>query len=111
MKKRRIHIHRILSAVLLWVFAIALTPWSALHHHDQQDVHSAREKVCTHKLHISSHADTCLICAAHFEKDFVQSGTTFRIFLSVQSLPKIHPLISGSYTELIESSLRGPPAV
>jgi len=93
---------------MLLVFSIALTPWSALHQHPEE-VHHDLEKVCTHKLHLSSHSDTCLICAAHFEKDFIHDATTFRVFLLVKPLAKINPLIGGSYTELIETSLRGPP--
>lgn len=93
---------------MLWVFAIALTPWSVLHDHEEE-IHHDQEKICTHKLHISSRSETCLICAAHFEKDFIHTATTFRVFRTIKALSKVDPLISSSYTELIDSSLRGPP--
>ncbi|WP_316837496.1 hypothetical protein [Pedobacter nutrimenti] len=108
MRKQRQHINRILSVLMLMVFSIALTPWSALHDHEDE-VHLTQEKNCTHKLHISSHSETCLICAAHFEKDFVATTSHFQVFLTLKSLSKTDPLISSSYTELIDSSLRGPP--
>ncbi|PTS92623.1 hypothetical protein DBR11_26645 [Pedobacter sp. HMWF019] len=108
LRKQRLHINRILSALMLMVFSIALTPWSALHHHEE-DLHLTKEKNCTHKLHLSTHSETCLICAAHFEKDFVATTSHFQVFLTLKSLLKTAPLISSSYTELIDSSLRGPP--
>jgi hypothetical protein len=96
---------------MLLVFTIALTPWSALHHHPQVTYHPEKEKTCTHKLHISSHVDTCLICAAHFEKDFVNVTATFQVFLSIKSYLKESPVLSSSYVALLSTSLRGPPVV
>jgi hypothetical protein len=110
LKKKRVHINNILSAVLLLVFSIALTPWSAFHHHPEVTYHPEKEKNCTHKLHISSHTDTCLVCAAHFEKNFVQVSATFKVFLFVQTYIKESPVLRSSYVALFSTALRGPPA-
>ncbi|RQO72410.1 hypothetical protein DBR43_14535 [Pedobacter sp. KBW06] len=109
MKKSQQHINRIISIALLWVFAIALTPFGALHHHDEAPQCLKNEKTCTHKLHVSNHTETCLVCAAHFEKNYLHEYTHFQVFLEIRTLSKYYALVSGSYTELIGSSLRGPP--
>ncbi|MBB2151009.1 hypothetical protein [Pedobacter gandavensis] len=110
LKQRRQHIHKIISIALLWVFAIALTPFSAFHHHEEE-VQCQNEKVCTHKLHVGSHVETCLVCAAHFEKNYLQEQTQFQVYLETIPVIKHYALLTGSYTELISTSLRGPPAV
>lgn len=95
---------------MLLVFSIALTPWTALHHHPEAAHHPVKEKLCTHKLHISSHTDTCLVCKAHFEKTYDHVMVTFQVFLTVQSWVKQSPVIRSSYVALLSTSLRGPPA-
>ncbi len=95
---------------MLLVFSIALTPWSALHHHPVAVHQPVKEKVCTHKLHISSHADTCLVCAAHFEKSYDHVMVTFQVFHSVITYIKESPVLRSSYVALLSTSLRGPPA-
>ncbi|MET3112779.1 hypothetical protein AAKU52_000497 [Pedobacter sp. CG_S7] len=109
LKNRRNHIKSILSAILLLVFSIALTPWSALHHHPEVVYHPEKEKICTHKLHISSHVDTCLVCAAHFEKNYVNASATFQVFLSIQLWVKETPILRSSSVALFSTSVRGPP--
>ncbi|WP_196859442.1 hypothetical protein [Pedobacter sp. CAN_A7] len=104
------HISRCLSVLLLLVFTIALTPWNALHHHPEVVVHQEVEKSCTHELHLSSHVDSCLVCEAHFVKDFVNSTATFQVFISTTSCLIVNPSLRSSYTELVHTSLRGPPA-
>lgn len=108
LKKRRLHIHRILTVVMLWVFSLAITPWGALHHHETE--HVAVEKNCTHKLHIKTQQDTCLICAAHFEKNYTVTNYTYATYLNGKQLIKNNAIVIGSYTELISTALRGPPA-
>mgnify|MGYP003515584643 CR=1 FL=1 len=111
-KKKRLHISKILAALMLLVFAIALTPWSMLHHHPQAEVvHVEKEEHCTHKLHLSKHVDNCLVCAAHFIKDFVNVTATFQIFLQLRATVKEIPTLSSSYAALRSTSLRGPPFV
>jgi hypothetical protein len=112
LKTKRLHINRILAALLLCVFAIALTPWSSLHHHEEEEVaHCINDgRLCMHKVHIGSAQHNCLICAAHFEKDYQVAANHHLQILPVQNLVKGFSLLSGSYTELISTSLRGPPA-
>ena len=110
MRKRANHIHRILSILLLWVFAIALTPFSAFHNHNHEEPRcSATEKICQHKVHISNHTDTCLVCAAHFEKNYLRTTTRFEIYQVNKPLVKFYPTVKGCYAELISLALRGPP--
>lgn len=112
LKNRRLHINRICAAFLLWVFAIALTPWSAFHHHEEE-VYSCAEngRVCMHKAHIGHQSHNCLICSAHFEKDYVKSGSVYKTELKGKRVIKNYALISASYTALISLALRGPPLV
>lgn len=109
MKTKRLHIHRILGIVMLWVFSLAITPWSALHHHEEI-ITAASEKNCTHKVHVKTQQETCLICAAHFEKNYTVAKFSFITYLSSKLLTKDKDMVSSSYVELIATSLRGPPA-
>ncbi|WP_131551340.1 hypothetical protein [Pedobacter frigiditerrae] len=93
---------------MLWVFSLAITPWSALHHHAEVATSSV-EKNCTHKVHVKTNADTCLICKAHFEKNYTISSATFITYLNSKLMSKNIPIVTSSYTELISTSLRGPP--
>lgn len=111
LKNKRLHINRILAVLLLCVFAIALTPWSSLHHHEAEEVsHCEKDgRLCMHKVHVGMAQHNCLICAAHFEKDYQVQANTYLLILPVQNLVKGYSLCSASYTELISTSLRGPP--
>lgn len=91
------------------VFSIAVTPWNALHHHTEVTVHSKVEKSCTHELHLSSHVEHCLVCEAHFVKDFVNITTTLQVFLYSTTRLEASPSLGNSYSELVQTSLRGPP--
>ncbi|MBB2146501.1 hypothetical protein GM921_13445 [Pedobacter sp. LMG 31464] len=94
---------------MLWVFSLAITPWSVLHHH-QQIADTAVEKHCTHKLHIKTQQDTCLICAAHFEKNYTITTASHITYLTSKLMPKNIAVVTSSYAELISTSLRGPPS-
>ncbi|MEE1946201.1 hypothetical protein VRU48_13845 [Pedobacter sp. KR3-3] len=94
---------------MLWVFSLAITPWSALHHHEQAP-EVAVEKHCTHKVHVKTQQETCLICAAHFEKNYTTTENTYITYLSSKLMSKNISSVSSSYAELIATSLRGPPA-
>ncbi|KQB99383.1 hypothetical protein [Pedobacter sp. Hv1] len=109
LKKKRLHIQRILTVVLLWVFSLAITPWGALHHHEEV-VSTAVEKHCMHKVHIKTQQETCLICAAHFEKNYTTTNYTYTTYLIGKRITKHNAIVTGSYTELISTALRGPPA-
>ena len=93
---------------MLLVFAIALTPWSVLHHHPETLI-PKKEVNCHHVTHVASHGDTCLICNASFEKNYLQVHHVYRIFLSVTILSGKDPVLKSSYSELLGTSLRGPP--
>jgi hypothetical protein len=94
---------------MLGVFSLAITPWSALHHHDDEPEISV-EKNCTHKFHVKSQKETCLVCAAHFEKNYTVSGVNYILYFRSKTIETITPLLGGSFVELISTSLRGPPA-
>ena len=93
---------------MLWVFALALTPWSAFHHHNQ--VNESIEKHCTHNFHVKTSQENCLICSAHFEKHYVISGTIFTTCLHSKLVFKNRSVVSGTYAQLISTALRGPPS-
>ena len=109
LKKKRIHIQRILTIAMLWVFSLAITPWSALHHHEEVAV-TAVEKHCMHKVHIKTQQETCLICAAHFEKNYTATKYTYTTYLIGKRITAHNAIVKGSYTALISTALRGPPA-
>ena len=110
MKKQRLHIQRITALIMLCVFSLALTPWSALHHHETV-AETPVEKNCTHKFHVKTQQETCLICKAHFEKNFTISPTIFFTYREIEVKIQSHPIVSSSFTALISTSLRGPPSV
>ena len=62
-----------------------------------------------HKFHVGSEKHNCLICSAHFEKDYYKDTLTYQVMLPVVIIDKIYTLTGTSYTELISTSLRGPP--
>ncbi|MET1055921.1 MAG: hypothetical protein ABWY16_11480 [Pedobacter sp.] len=96
---------------MLWVFAIALTPWSSLHHHEEEQNDCAKYgKMCMHKTHIGNESHNCLICSAHFEKDYLKSTHSFELKSRSVVLIKSYVLIKAGYTALIGTSLRGPPS-
>lgn len=93
---------------MLIVFAVALTPWSVIHHHQPAPV-IQKEANCKHVSHIQTHGDTCLICNASFEKNYVQVHQIYRVFLCAKVLLKKELAVKSIYTELLRTSLRGPP--
>jgi len=93
------------------VFAIALTPFSAFHHHEEEPVCAAAGKICAHTVHIHSHSDNCLVCAAHFEKSYTTTQNHFETYFLSRTLLKTFGICSGSYVALIGTALRGPPTV
>ena len=109
MKKHKQNINRFLSAIMLMVFTIALTPWNLLHHHQPIPV-VTKEVNCKHLSHVQAHADNCLICNAGFEKNYVQTHHLYKIFLSAKIFSQAAPVLKSFYAELKRTSLRGPPA-
>ncbi|CAM4260375.1 hypothetical protein SAMN06265348_108157 [Pedobacter westerhofensis] len=110
LKKKRLHIQQAFAVCMLWVFAIALIPWSTLHHHEEEQNDCAKYgKMCMHKTHIGNESHNCLICSAHFEKDYLTSTHSFELKSRSILLIKTYVLITASYTALRGTSLRGPP--
>lgn len=64
-----------------------------------------------HKVHVGTEQHNCLVCSAHFEKDYYTTAIVYQVVLPVKVMVKSYTLLSGSYTALIGTSLRGPPAV
>ncbi|MCY1535571.1 hypothetical protein D9M68_709830 [compost metagenome] len=110
MYHKRKHIHQILTLVMLWAFSLAIVPWGALHHHEEVPVVAA-EKHCTHKLHLKAQKDTCLICKAHFEKNYTLTAHTFHSYLESKLVQRTVEVPASAYTALISTSLRGPPSI
>ena len=111
LRDKRQHINRIIGFFLLCVFSIALTPWSSLHHHEEEEENCVEYgKVCMHKVHVSRQAHNCLICSAHFEKDYHTSPVLYKVILESKAADESNGAkTSAAYTILIGSSLRGPP--
>ena len=109
LKIKRLHINQVLTVIMLWVFSLAITPWSALHHHDNSH-EGPVEKHCTHKLHLKTSQENCLICKAHFEKNYTLSDQLTVTYLESSLLTRAILAPSSAYTALISTSLRGPPA-
>jgi len=108
--QKGVHIERMLATAMLWVFFLALTPWSSFHHHQQITYTCDNEAVDNHKVHISSHAEQCLVCSAHFEKTYTLSHQFYGFYESPVLYLKNQPVETTLYAELIRTSLRGPPA-
>jgi hypothetical protein len=108
-KQRRANIQRILATVMLWVFFLALTPWSSFHHHQEVKYSCNNETICTHKVHLSTHADQCLVCSAHFEKTYILTHYLFNVYENPSIYIKNQHIEHALYLELISTSLRGPP--
>ncbi len=95
---------------LLMVFAIALTPFGAFHHHEAiPGCSSSKEAKCTHKEHVRNHADTCLVCAAHFEKNFIRARLIQAVFLQSSPFVTKQVALTAVHIEAEVPSLRGPP--
>jgi len=110
LKKRLLHIHRAIAVLLLMVFAMALTPFAAFHdHHHEAPVCVKNHQDCGHKFHIHEGGDNCLICKAHFEKNYAVQQVQCHYFSITRTFMPAMPPVKGSYTELISLSLRGPP--
>ncbi len=111
MKDKVLHINRAISIVLLMVFSIALTPFSILHNHHEEELQCAKNgETCKHEFHVGKHTDTCLVCAAHFEKDYTTTHSHYALYQVSKPVLKSLEAISSSYADLISLGLRGPPA-
>ena len=109
MKAKKTHFFKqLLATLILGIFCLAITPWNALHHHDGHI--DAHEKNCTHTVHVKVADDHCLICKAHFEKNYTSDFYNYIIHFKTELIKRIFPLIGSSFTEVIATCLRGPPS-
>lgn len=106
--KKQTFFKQLLALMILGVFSLAITPWGALHHHESETV--AHEKHCTHTVHVKTSAETCLICKAHFEKNFTTDFQNYLVYLKSEPVKAVFPLVGNSFTDIIASCLRGPPS-
>ncbi|MDQ8003791.1 MAG: hypothetical protein REI64_03260 [Pedobacter sp.] len=106
--KKRHFLKQISAVVILAIFSLAITPWGALHHHEENiPVH---EKNCTHTVHVKTSSENCLVCKAHFEKNFVSDIQNYIVYLKANIVENTVSLVGNSFTSIIASCLRGPPA-
>lgn len=109
MQAKKRHLLKQFSAVvILAIFSLAITPWGALHHHESETI--VHEKHCTHTVHVKTSTETCLICKAHFEKNFTADFQNYLVFLKTNPVNTVFPLVGNSFTDIIASCLRGPPS-
>ncbi len=80
-----------------------------MHHHAEVQVDPI-EKHCTHKLHFKTQQETCLICKAHFEKNYTVSADLNIVHLQSENVIRGAVVYTNAYVALIATSLRGPPS-
>lgn len=105
-KKRKELFKKFLACVILAIFSLAITPWSALHHHERN---VPTEKNCGHAVHVKTSAESCLICKAHFEKNYTTTLQFYAVHLKIELIRRIFLPINNTFIEQISTSLRGPP--
>lgn len=106
--RRRHFLQQFFATVMLAIFSLAITPWSALHNHEEHA--PIYEKNCTHTVHVKASADNCLLCKAHFEKNYTANFNSYAVLLKSGTVESTFLPISGSFREIIASCLRGPPS-
>ncbi len=109
LKNKKLHIHRAVAIILLWVFSLAVTPWAALHHHAEVLTDKHPEKNCTHKLHLKAQEEACLLCNVHFEKNYIVANYTLINLFLAKKIALNNLFLRSSFAKLISTSLRGPP--
>lgn len=109
MQFNRNHIFtKMLAMAILAIFSLAIIPWASLHSHEEV-THIAEEN-CTHKVHVKKADEHCLICKAHFEKNYTKTSVSFVVFFKEYVLDKVVIILGQTFTQLISTSLRGPPS-
>lgn len=106
--KNRHFLKNVFAVIILGVFSLAITPWSALHHHEE--ITPVHEQNCKHTVHVKTATEHCLICKAHFEKNYTTSYNSYSIYLKSDLILRDYPVVASSFTEIIASCLRGPPS-
>lgn len=104
----KLHIARILAIFLLGVFTLGITPWEAMHKHGVENV-IVSEEVCLHNGHVQAKPVKCIVCVKHFDTVYTSFIPTFEVFLEDAKVFYTSQVASMQFTELISTSLRGPP--
>jgi hypothetical protein len=64
-----------------------------------------------HRQHIVNHSENCLVCSMHFEKTYTIQHFSSKVFFKEVTVANYFFKDAASYTQLIQTSLRGPPLV
>ncbi len=110
MKNKRENMIKLFTRLLLGVFLFAITPFSIFHQHESRSVQVAEEH-CTHKIHVTTQKDNCLVCKAHFEKAFILSNEVEPLINLYQDFKFINLVELDVDTEIPHAQLRGPPSL
>ena len=97
---------KIIAALTLAVFSLAITPWSLFHHHETP---IPTEKNCNHTIHVKSSVPDCLVCNAHFEKNYLDNLYNYIVHLKIELLKRIFPVFDSLFVQAVSTALRGPP--
>jgi len=100
-----------ISMLLLLCFSVTILPLDFFHNHSKTVVCSESEKTgtCHHRFHLSEKSSYCWLCAIHYDKVFTKDNAGFS-FVCKTDLPVLPEGRTSSYsTELVLSTLRGPP--
>jgi hypothetical protein len=102
----------LLSVILLLSFSVTVLPLDFLHDHANkvECTEKAQTGTCRHKFHISEKSSFCWLCAIHYDKAF----TNVDIKEQLSSLPVFsyfsESRILTCVSDVILTTLRGPPS-
>lgn len=104
-----------ISMLVLSCFTVAILPTDAFHRHDANHpskvvCKDAQGEACQHKSHIGNRDGLCWVCAVHFDKSFTLNRTelTLRSAVSLNSFVALS--LQNYQAEILQRTLRGPPA-
>ncbi len=109
LKIERTHIAKYISILLLGIFTIGITPWEAFHGHNLDNEIVLSERDCLHNGHVQAKPVKCIVCVSHFDKVFVLTTPVFEFFADETPVSYSINKSADTFTDLIATSLRGPP--
>lgn len=101
---------KLFTRLLLGVFLFAITPFSIFHQHENQLV-QVKEDHCTHKIHVTTQKDNCLVCKAHFEKNYLLNAEVWAIVTPVTTLNFLEYTVDAVDLDVPQTQHRGPPVL